>query len=79
MSTVTLSTLERFHEFVAQQLRTELGATMSPEQALALWREREDSLAAIRAGLEDVEAGRTVPLEQYLAEFRQRHNLDATP
>ena len=34
---------------------------MSPETALPLWQEREETLAAIREGLEDVEVGRTYP------------------
>jgi predicted transcriptional regulator len=48
---------------------------MSPEQALALWREHEESLAAIREGLADVEAGRTRPADEVLRELREE--LDA--
>jgi len=64
------STLESFHQFVGQQLAATTAEPMSPEQALALWRERQESLAAIREGLADVEAGRTRPAEDVLRELR---------
>jgi predicted transcriptional regulator len=64
------STLESFHQFVGQQLASEIAEPMSPEQALALWRERQDALAAIREGLADVDAGRTRPVEEVMREFR---------
>jgi predicted transcriptional regulator len=70
MPSLQPSTLESFHEFVARQLASGTAAQMSPEQALARWREREESLAAIREGLADVEAGRTRPAEEVLRELR---------
>lgn len=68
------TTLENFHQFLGQQLASEAAAQMSPEQALALWREREESVAAIREGLADVEAGRTRPAEDVLRELRAEMN-----
>ncbi len=70
MASSPAGTLERFHQFVGQQLTTEAAAQMSPEQALALWREREETLGAIREGLSDIEAGRTRPAHEVLRELR---------
>ncbi len=69
------SMLARFHDFVGEQLRSDDGALISPEQVLALWRDREETIAAIREGLADVEAGRTKPFEQFCEEFEQRHGI----
>ncbi|MDZ4687026.1 MAG: hypothetical protein SH850_18270 [Planctomycetaceae bacterium] len=66
------STLESFHQFVGQQLASATAEPMSPEQALALWRERQDSLVAIREGLADVEAGRTRPADEVIRELRAK-------
>ena len=49
---------------------------MSPELTLALWRVREEMLAAIREGLADVEAGWTKSLEESDRDFRQRHEIE---
>jgi hypothetical protein len=76
MGTRPISLLESFHQFVGQQLASATAEPMSPEQALALWRERQDSLAAIREGLADIEAGRFKTLEEFDRDFRQRHGLD---
>ena len=73
MSTSETHTLEDFHRFIGEQLRSDAAAKMSPEQALALWRERHESIEAIEEGLADVEAGRTRPLDQFLADFEVRH------
>jgi len=67
--------LEKFHKFIAEQLQSDATAHMSPEQALAAWRERQECVAAIQEGLADVEAGRTKPLDQFLADFEARHGL----
>ncbi len=74
MQSLQLNTLASFHEFVGQQLASEAAAQMSPELALALWREREETLAAIREGLADVEAGRTYPAEDVMREIRAEMN-----
>jgi predicted transcriptional regulator len=72
MSSHPTSTLEDFHQFVGRQLASPTAEPMSPEQALALWRERQETLAAIRQGLADVEAGRTRPAEDVLRELRAK-------
>ena len=48
---------------------------MSPEEVVALWRAEQESLAAIRRGLADVAAGRTMSLEEFDRDFRQRHAI----
>ncbi len=70
MPTPQLNTLANFHQFVGQQLASEDAAQMSPELAVAIWREREETLTAIREGLADVEAGRTFPAEDVIHELR---------
>jgi len=74
MPTPRHSTLASFHQFVGQQLASEDTAQMSPELAVAIWREREETLAAIREGLADVEAGRTFPAEDVIRELRAELN-----
>lgn len=71
MSVRDPSTLESFHRFVGEQLKSDNPTPMSPEQALALWREREETIAAIRDGLADIDAGRTRPADEVLRELRQ--------
>ena len=70
--------LESFHNFVGKQLASEAAVLMSPEEALALWREEQETLAAIREGLDDMSAGRTKSLEDFDREFRQRHGIEGT-
>jgi len=48
---------------------------MSPEDALALWREERDNLQAIQQGLDDVAAGRTMSVADFDRDFRKRHGL----
>ncbi|SFJ70107.1 hypothetical protein [Planctomicrobium piriforme] len=69
------TTLESFHRFLGKQLETEAAVDMSPEKALALWREEQETLAAIREGLEDIDAGRTIPLEEFDQNFRRKHGI----
>jgi len=47
------------------------------EALRALRREREETLAGIRAGLEDVEAGREQPIAEAFADLRKEFNLPA--
>ncbi len=75
MPTPQSNTLARFHQFIGQQLVSEDAAQMSPELAVAIWREREETLAAIREGLADVQAGRTFAADEILRELRsEQHN-----
>ena len=63
------NTLASFHHFLGQQLAAEAAVQMSLEMALALWRECEETLAAIREGLADIEAGRAFPAEDVIREI----------
>ena len=63
----------RIHEQMA------LGQYSSPEDllldALAALAERRDDIAAIQAGIDDMEAGRMRPLEEVDAEIRAKHGF----
>lgn len=74
MSTDTSSELERFHQFVAEQLDAERDLT--PEQALALWRERNETIAAVREALDAVNAGQTRPVDEFIRDFQKRLSSD---
>jgi hypothetical protein len=71
-----------FREFLDAQLAgAGAGATLG--ELLGRWEfehrtgaEREETLAAIREGLADVEAGRTRPLEAFDREFRRTRGLN---
>ncbi|MEI8379920.1 MAG: hypothetical protein WCJ09_07320 [Planctomycetota bacterium] len=72
------SGLESFHKFVGKQLASEAAVLMSPEEVLALWRIKQENLAGIREGLDDVSAGKTKTLEMFDHDFRQRHGIAGT-
>ena len=76
MNRIQPTILQSFHEFVGKQLESDAAVLMSPEEAVALWREQQESIAAIREGLEDIDAGRTVPLDEFDSDFRARHGLE---
>lgn len=69
------SPLENFHQFVGEQLRSDQAAHISPEEALVLWRERQETIEAIREGLDDVGSGRVKPLDEFLRDFENRHRI----
>jgi predicted transcriptional regulator len=69
------SVLADFHRFIGEKLQSDDAAQLSPEQALALWRERQETVQAIREGLADVEAGRTKQLDDFLSDFQARHGI----
>ena len=64
MAVESKNDLESFHRFVEEQLNNG-GARLSPEQVLAMWRERLETIESIRRGIEDVEAGRTRPAVRF--------------
>ena len=70
MQSINSTTLASFHQFIGQQLASESASQISPELALAMWRERQDSVAAIREGLADVDAGRSSPADEVIRELR---------
>jgi plasmid stabilization system protein ParE len=66
--------LASFHAFVGAQLANG-GAGLTPEQVLAMWRERLETVRALREGFEAVAAGRTKRLEEFARDFRRRHEI----
>jgi hypothetical protein len=66
--------LASFHAFVAKQLQND-GPALTPEQVLALWRERDETIAAVREGLQAVEDGATKSLDKFKSDFESRHNI----
>lgn len=75
MSQTTATPLAEFHRYVETILQADRAALISPEEVVAQWRAEQATLEAIRDGLADVEAGRTVPLEEFDQSFRQRHGI----
>jgi predicted transcriptional regulator len=74
--TITKDELECFGRFAAEEL--DRGNVASLEQLVTLWRrarEREDVNAAIRQGLEEADAGRGRPLDEFLNEFCERNEV----
>jgi hypothetical protein len=82
MTTCLPSELESFHHFLSQQL-TRGCSSLSPEEALDLWRTDHpadeadaETVAASREALEDMESGdRGRSLDEFDREFRKRHPL----
>jgi predicted transcriptional regulator len=64
---------------VQRQLAT--GAFVSPDavlrEALAALRSRDAEILAIQEGIDDMDAGRVTPLEEFDREFRRRNGLAA--
>jgi hypothetical protein len=84
MSMERLDDLSAFRDFVNSRL-DEGGSTLTPEECLGLWifenssdEERAEVLAEIRLGLEDLNAGRTRPARDALAELRRKYNLSGS-
>jgi predicted transcriptional regulator len=76
MSTA-LQELTSFHQFALDSLRSR-DEDVSLEQLLETWRaqkEREEVNAGIRRGLAEMEAGKGIPLDDFLAEFDKKHGL----
>ena len=70
----TVDELESFSRFAAQRLR-QGDQSPSLEECLRQWREeseREELLADIQAGLDDVEQGRGQPVDEAFADIRQQ-------
>jgi len=63
------------------QRQVATGAFATPDdvlrEALAALRSREEDVLAIQEGIDDMEAGRVMPLREFDREFRQRNGLSA--
>lgn len=75
MSTSTVSPLADFHRFVEAILQDDAAGIISPDEVLVRWKEKQRSLAAIREGLAEIDAGRTVPLDEFDRAFRVKHGI----
>lgn len=72
--------LESFHQFAEQRLKS--GGPQSLDELFDLWRiehpsdeEQADVHAAIREGLDDIEAGRFRPAADVMTELRAKYNV----
>ncbi len=70
-----------FRSFLDERISRD-GASLTLEDALGLWEyenspeaEREETLAAVLEGLEDLKAGRTRPARDVLAELRRKYDI----
>lgn len=81
----TLEEIVDFHDFAVQQLSNG-GVNQSLEELLIRWRahcvaraagERGDVDGAICRGLMEADAGLGRSLDEFMDEFRQRHNISA--
>ncbi len=71
MSSSAISELSSFREYLGNRIADgEVG--LSPEQALSDWRELQESVASIRRGLADADAGRIRSAEIVLNELQTR-------
>lgn len=74
MTTQTQTELQKFLDFAEKKAKNGQ-ADLSPEQALAMWQERRESVKAIQEALDDMEAGDTgEPADDVIAELRRRIN-----
>jgi hypothetical protein len=81
MATERANDPRAFHDFLGAKLSS--GANgLTLEEYLDLWEyensseeEREETIRAIARGLDDMNAGRTKPFEDFDREFRERHGL----
>ena len=81
MATERINDLQAFRDFVDVKLSGG-GHGLTLDDALELWEyenqtedERREAHRAIRQGLDDIEAGRVRPFEEFDREFRQKHGL----
>lgn len=86
MNSPTIEDLRLFHEFIGRKLEEQGSETLTPEEALDLWRlenpepaELAANLEAIREGLADLEAGRVHPAREVLAELRRKYRISESP
>lgn len=76
---VNQSDLDSFHDFASQTL-ARLSGDQSLEDLLKLWRakqEHTETVASVRRGVEDADAGRLLDLEHVDAKVRSELGLPA--
>ncbi len=70
---VTKDDIQDFHCFVDEKLAN--GAADSLRQLVVEWEERQETNAAVRQGIADIEAGRTEPFFDSQDRFREERGL----
>lgn len=73
---LTQTEIDAFRDFAMEKVNN--GGVESLAECLRMWedhREYEESVAAIREGLEDVAAGRTKPVDEAFADIRRELGL----
>ncbi|MBI1344859.1 hypothetical protein GC163_01070 [bacterium] len=75
MPVTTESELQSFQRFLTTQLLPSTGDSLSPEEAVQLWREREASLQALRDSLAEIDSHQTIDIEEFDRQFRERNTL----
>lgn len=68
--------LRSFHRFVSERLESDSVPSLTPEEALTLWRQQQETLSAIHEGLADVAAGRTKTLVEFERDIRQKFGFE---
>ena len=78
---MTQGQLDSFHQFATEKLGGG-GSELSWPEVFHLWRienpsavEEAEIYAALDESLEDIEAGRTQPVDEAMRELRAKHNL----
>ena len=74
---VTLEQLDDFHRFASEMLSNG-GRELSWGDLILLWQDslKQDQVnAGIRKGIEEMNAGLGRPLDEFMDEFRQKHNI----
>ncbi len=74
MSSTANDTLENFAKFVDDKVSA--GTKISPELALALWRDRLREVQAIREGLDSLDTGQVRPIAAFLQELDNELGFD---
>ena len=62
--------LQSFHEFLTQKLQSQ-NTDLTPEQAVAQWRERQATIASVQRGLNDLDAERVNPADEVLDRLKR--------
>ena len=73
--------LVQFHQFIVEHMNK--GSSMSPEEAVDLWRAShpdpatyEEDVEAVREALAELDAGEPgMTIEEFAAEIRNRHGI----
>jgi len=74
MSIGLADSLENFHDFIGAKIAS--GKSMSPEFALALWRERQRETTAIQEGIDALDRGDAKPIDDFLRELDAEFGLN---